>query len=102
MSGKARDSTMGQYDGAGRCERDGSPGMATSSGSAILTTRPCSSSPYFWCHQWSNSVMIGSSSKLWAGVGDWMLHSRLRASHGSGPGGGSEGALRFERTMLMK
>src|SRR5690349_4535617 len=102
MIGNARARTIGQYDGEGRWERDGSPIMAISSGSWTLTTRPCSSSWYLRCHQSSSWVTTGSSSKLWAGVGDGMDHSSERASHGSGPGGGERWARRFERTMLKK
>ena len=60
---------------------------------ATCTTRPCSSS-LRTCGARSRraAVTIGSSSKLCSGVGDGMLHSRLRASHGSGPGGGQRGA----------
>ena len=42
------------------------------------------------------------SSKLWAGAGDGIIHSRLRASHGSGPGStGLARCLRQLATMLQ-
>src|SRR5687768_8444007 len=76
---------IGQYDGDGRCTPD-----ASNSGSARYLTfsrrrsRPLSSWSYFWCHQSSIEVTVGSTSKLCAGGGDDVPHSSVRASHGSG------------------
>ena len=69
---------------------------------ATRTTLPSSSIPYLRCHHSSRSRTTGTSSKLWTGTGDGIDHSRLRASHGSGPGAGREAAVLFDfQTLTM-
>src|SRR6476659_397852 len=89
--------TIGQYEGEGRGTPVGSPFWMTSSVLATRTGRPFSSSPYFWCHQSSRCVTIGTVSKLCEGVGFGVAHSRLRASHGSLT---TRDASRFATTRL--
>ena len=48
-------------------------------------------------------VTVGTSSKLWPGVGHGIIHSRLRPSHGSRPSASLLAlALRRLSTMLAK
>src|SRR5688572_14921695 len=85
MSGRPAASTIGQYDGDGRWTFLASPFWATSSDDFTRTTRPVSSSAYLRCQNSSRCETVGTVSKLWVGTGEAVIHSRLRASHGSGP-----------------
>ena len=97
MTGRPIARTSGQYDGEGRCTPVPSPGWATSAPVATRTTLPSSFSWYLRCQNSSRCDTVGTVSKLWAGTGDCTIHSRLRASHGSGPG--STGLVRCLRQL---
>src|SRR2546427_8442893 len=47
--------------------------------------RPSGVSAYLRCHSSSTLCTTGMSSKLWAGGGEEVAHSSVRASHGSSP-----------------
>src|SRR5688572_21077537 len=98
MSGRPAASTIGQYDGDGRWTPTASPFWATSSAVFTRTTRPDSSSAYLRCQNSSRCDTVGTVSKLWVGTGEAVIHSRLRASHGSGPG--STGLALWARQLL--
>src|SRR6266508_6932432 len=99
MNGRPAASTSGQYDGDGRWTLVASPFWAASSEDVTRTTLPFSSSAYLRCQNSSRCETVGTASKLWAGVGDGSIHSRLRASQGSGPG--LTGFRRCARVLLM-
>ena len=79
---------MGQYDGDGRCTLVLLPSWATSSAVAVRTTRWFSSRPYLRCQNSSWRSTSISESKLCSGTGEAVIHSRPRASQGSGPTSG--------------
>src|SRR5262245_19850658 len=75
-------SRSGQYDGGGMWiaaidSRVGAGGRGTGA-------PPCPS-PCFWSQRSSRPCEVGITAKLYTGGGDGMLHSSVRASHGSGP-----------------
>ena len=103
MRGSPTATANGQNDGDGRCTSVASPVCAASSTVATRTTLPSSFSAYLRCHQSSRPCTWGTVSKLCAGTGDGIDHSRLRASQGSGPGAGRWGASRLDfTTFTMK
>ena len=77
------------------------PSWAASSTDAIRTTSWFSSIPYLRCHHSSVLCTVGISSKLCSGTGEGTIHSRLRASHGSGPGAGRSVASFFDFQMFQ-
>src|SRR3954453_14965845 len=88
MIGRPSASTNGQYDGDGMwmlCGSFGSrrPGGAAASLGGSFPSRPSSSSVYLRCQNSSRCVTVGMSAKLYSGGGDDVIHSRLRAAHGS-------------------
>src|ERR1051325_9016724 len=60
-------------------------------------SRPPSPSAYFRCQKSSRVRITGTSSKFQGGGGDVVIHSTVRASHGSDPAGSG---LRKLRTTL--
>ena len=100
MRGSPSATASGQNDGDGRCTPVASPVWAASSTVATRTTVPSSFSAYLACHHSSRPRTWGTVSKLCVGTGDGIDHSRLRASHGSGPGGGRCGASRLDLTTF--
>src|SRR4051812_2015583 len=102
MIGRLTAVTSGQYDGAGRCTFASWTGWQTSSVAATRTRRPSSVSPYLRYQNSSRWVTVGTGSKLYSGVGDGIIHSIVRASHGSGPGFGRSRDLRYDQKMLKR
>src|SRR3954454_11105089 len=102
MTGRPKARMIGQYDGAGRCTSASWVGWATSSVRAMRTSRPSSVSPYLRYQKSSSVVIVGTGSKLYSGVGDGTIHSIVRASHGSAPGGGKSFDLALLQKMLNK
>src|SRR4249919_530901 len=88
MMGSPSAATSGQYEGLGRwiacavpCDP---PGPASSAAPAWTgTSFPLLSSAYLRCQNSSSEWTSGISSKLYTGGGDAVIHSNVRASHGS-------------------
>src|SRR5438132_6671148 len=92
MIGSPRAATSGKYDGDGRWMLWGSgSGTSLASGgrSASGTSRPRSSSVYFWCQKSSRACTSGITAKLYSGGGDGIDHSSVRPSQGSDDAGAS-------------
>src|SRR5438552_103117 len=100
MIGSPRLARIGMYDGEGRwipwLPPCASPcpfarGSASCSPSPFAapagtgTSFPDLSSTYFLCQKSSSACTMGISSKLCSGGGDEVIHSIVRASHGSLP-----------------
>src|SRR5947208_646356 len=87
MIGSENEASSGKYDGDGRCTCTSGGSSSTTAGVSRSrgTARPSSSSVYLRCHSSSRASTSGTSAKLYSGGGDGIVHSRVRASHGSAP-----------------
>src|SRR2546425_8658235 len=88
MIGRRREATIGQKDGPGKwiaCAAWPSwPWLSAGAAPACTgTSRPLLSSAYLRCQNSSREWITGMSSKLCTGGGHDVIHSIVRASHGS-------------------
>src|ERR671911_2918974 len=74
---------------------------ATAAPLGSRTACPDSSSVYFRCQNSSRDSTCGISAKLYIGGGDDVVHSSVRASHGSSPEGFPRRRLTNTLTMKM-
>ena len=86
MIGRPTASTIGQYDGDGRWTSVGVAGLDDVLGGGDAH-QAAVARPRRTCGARTRrgACTIGISSKLYAGGGDGIIHSSVRASHGSGP-----------------
>ncbi len=77
--------TIGQYDGDGMwmCASGTSAAITCSYVATCLRPCPSSTSSYLRCQYSSRCVTWIVESKLWGFGGDVVIHSIVRASHGS-------------------